>query len=220
MRTRACARPSDKLGHLTAPAVPPAPRKFLLSLEACWGRREGGFCGAGRPQFDTSAVAVIMTQAQHAARYRGLAGGHSQLESRLHGTLPEFLNAEVAMRVVTTVAQAHRWFQSTFLWVRLLQNPAHYGLAAVAGGGPQAWQALAGAALTRFLDGALARLEAQGLLQVQRATGAIVPLAPSECAPVTSAHNVSLTFCAWYATHTTCNEQQRGVLVDMCARAG
>ena len=102
-----------------------------------------------------------------------------QVESRLHETLPEFLNAEVAMRVVTSVAQAHRWLQSTFLWVRALQNPAHYGLQVA--GGANAQQAVAQAASQRFLDAALARLEAQGLLQVQRATGDIAPLAPGEC---------------------------------------
>lgn len=38
---------------------------------------------AGRPQFDTSATAVIMTKKQHENKYRALVAGTQKIESRL-----------------------------------------------------------------------------------------------------------------------------------------
>jgi hypothetical protein len=154
---------------------------------------------AGRPQFDTSAVAVIMTQAQHVLRYQGLASGHEPVESRLHRCLAEFVNAEVAMRSVTSWAQAQAWLRSTFFWTRLFQNPGSYGLhdvplwqqqqqgqAAQAQGAAAAAhvrEQLAREAVHTYLKAALDRLEGAGLLRIDRASGAIEPLDPGTCAP-------------------------------------
>jgi len=85
-------------------------------------------CGrAGRPQFDSSGVAVIMTSTASAPRYRALAGGGEPLESALAPVIAEALNAEVAGRTVTDLAGAAAWFGSTFLAHRIAAAPAAYG---------------------------------------------------------------------------------------------
>ncbi|EKG13359.1 Helicase [Macrophomina phaseolina MS6] len=55
---------------------------------------------AGRPQFDDSAVAVIVTRNEK--------------------------NAEIGLRTITNIATAKHWLSSTFLYVRLQVNPNHY----------------------------------------------------------------------------------------------
>ena len=55
---------------------------------------------AGRPQFDTSAVAVIMTQHATKSLYQNLIGGSQIIESSFHLNLTDHLNAEVVRTVV------------------------------------------------------------------------------------------------------------------------
>jgi ATP-dependent DNA helicase HFM1/MER3 len=83
---------------------------------------------AGRPQFDDSAVAVIMTRQSKARRYETLVTGQDVLESRLHLNLIEHLNAEISLGTVRSLSSARKWLTGTFLYVRLKQNPAYYKL--------------------------------------------------------------------------------------------
>ena len=48
--------------------------------------------------------------------------------SRLHTNLIEHLNAEVVLHTITDVSVALQWLKSTFLFVRIKQNPKHYGI--------------------------------------------------------------------------------------------
>ena len=83
---------------------------------------------AGRPQFDDSAVAVIITREEKKGRYERLVTGEEVLESRLHLNLIEHLNAEIGLGTVFDVESAQRWLAGTFLAVRLQRNPSHYKL--------------------------------------------------------------------------------------------
>ncbi|XP_013384284.1 probable ATP-dependent DNA helicase HFM1 [Lingula anatina] len=83
---------------------------------------------AGRPQFDVSATAVIMTRASTKAKYDALLGGKQMIESSLHKHLIEHLNAEVVLNTITDVSVALEWIKSTFLYIRLIKNPKHYGI--------------------------------------------------------------------------------------------
>nr|CAD7439400.1 unnamed protein product [Timema bartmani] len=85
---------------------------------------------AGRPQFDTSATAVIMTKENTKHRYERLVDGKELVESSLHRHLTEHLNAEVVLQTITEHAVAMDWIRSTFLYVRALSNPRHYGFPA------------------------------------------------------------------------------------------
>ncbi|XP_063216093.1 probable ATP-dependent DNA helicase HFM1 [Bacillus rossius redtenbacheri] len=82
---------------------------------------------AGRPQFDTAATAVIMTREVTRAKYEKLVEGKELVESSLHRHLPEHLNAEVVLKTICELSVAMDWIRSTFLYVRVMRNPRHYG---------------------------------------------------------------------------------------------
>lgn len=83
---------------------------------------------AGRPQFDDSAVAVIITKDEKKGRYEKLVSGEDVLESCLHLNLIEHLNAEIALGTVSDLESTQKWMAGTFLAVRLQKNPNHYKL--------------------------------------------------------------------------------------------
>ncbi|XP_064613087.1 probable ATP-dependent DNA helicase HFM1 [Liolophura sinensis] len=83
---------------------------------------------AGRPQFDTSATAVIMTKMCNKFKYEALIKGTQLLESSLHKHLIEYLNAEICLRTITDVTVALEWIKSTLLYIRVMKNPKHYDM--------------------------------------------------------------------------------------------
>ncbi|KAH6633045.1 nucleotide-sugar transporter-domain-containing protein [Boeremia exigua] len=83
---------------------------------------------AGRPQFDNSAVAVIMTRQTKVRRYETLVTGQEILESKLHLNLIEHVNAEIGLGTIRDLDSARKWLTGTFLYVRLRQNPVYYKL--------------------------------------------------------------------------------------------
>jgi ATP-dependent DNA helicase HFM1/MER3 len=83
---------------------------------------------AGRPQFEKSACAVILTREDKIDRYRRIVSGQDILESTLHRNLIEHLNAEIGLGTVVDLESARRWLSSTFLSVRLQKNPSYYQL--------------------------------------------------------------------------------------------
>ncbi|XP_074544724.1 putative ATP-dependent DNA helicase HFM1 [Halichoeres trimaculatus] len=85
---------------------------------------------AGRPQFDTSATAVIMTKMETKDKYMKLMSGAEIVESSLHSHLVEHLNAEIVLQTISDVNMALDWIRSTLLYIRALKNPTHYGFSA------------------------------------------------------------------------------------------
>ena len=81
---------------------------------------------AGRPQFDDTAVAVIITKQDKAKKYEKLVSGEDLLESSLHLNLIDHLNAEVGLGTIRDLETAKRWLAGTFLFIRLGKNPNHY----------------------------------------------------------------------------------------------
>ncbi|XP_063284129.1 probable ATP-dependent DNA helicase HFM1 [Pelobates fuscus] len=82
---------------------------------------------AGRPQYDTTATAVIMTRINTREKYVHMLDGADTIESSLHRHLVEHLNAEITLHTITDVNIALEWIRSTFLYIRALKNPSHYG---------------------------------------------------------------------------------------------
>ncbi|XP_023576115.1 probable ATP-dependent DNA helicase HFM1 isoform X2 [Octodon degus] len=82
---------------------------------------------AGRPQFDTTATAVIMTRLSTREKYIQMLSCSDTVESSLHRHLIEHLNAEIVLHTITDVNIALEWIRSTLLYIRALKNPAHYG---------------------------------------------------------------------------------------------
>ncbi|EUC36769.1 hypothetical protein COCCADRAFT_2243 [Bipolaris zeicola 26-R-13] len=83
---------------------------------------------AGRPQFDDTAVAVIMTRQTKVRRYEKMVTGEELIESKLHLNLIDHMNAEIGLGTIYDLPSARRWLKGTFLFVRLQQNPAYYKL--------------------------------------------------------------------------------------------
>ena len=81
---------------------------------------------AGRPQFDTTGTAVILTTFERKSHYENM--GKEVIESCLHESLMEHLAAEISLGSIKSVEQAIRWLHSTFLYVRIKKNPGYYRL--------------------------------------------------------------------------------------------
>ncbi|KAM9244799.1 putative ATP-dependent DNA helicase HFM1 isoform 2-T2 [Dugong dugon] len=82
---------------------------------------------AGRPQFDSTATAVIMTRLSTKEKYIQMLACSDTVESSLHRHLIEHLNAEIVLHTITDVSIALEWIRSTLLYIRALKNPSHYG---------------------------------------------------------------------------------------------
>lgn len=107
-------------------------------LKGTVGYQDGGLCEysdlevmqmlgrAGRPQFEKSAVAIILTRSRNKRRYEELDSGHQILESTLHKNLIEHLNSEISLGTFQNLEGAKDWLNGTFLSVRLRQNPRYY----------------------------------------------------------------------------------------------
>ncbi|KAF3930892.1 hypothetical protein ABW19_dt0205545 [Dactylella cylindrospora] len=81
---------------------------------------------AGRPQFDKTGVAVIMTKKDKKERYEKMISGAEKLESCLHLNLVEHLNAEIGLGTIEDIESAKKWLRSTFLYIRMKSNPNFY----------------------------------------------------------------------------------------------
>lgn len=83
---------------------------------------------AGRPQFDDSATAIILTRSANKDRYQKMVSGQEILESTLHLNLIEHLNSEICLGTIHDLSSAKTWLGGTFLSVRLRRNPNYYRL--------------------------------------------------------------------------------------------
>ncbi|CAM9131212.1 unnamed protein product [Chrysoparadoxa australica] len=86
------------------------------------------FGRAGRPQYDTSGEAIMITAHKSLDRYLSLMTKQKPIESSFIKSLPDHLNAEVAGGTVTTVKEAVSWLGYTYLCIRMARNPMAYGI--------------------------------------------------------------------------------------------
>ncbi|KAM3573234.1 hypothetical protein VYU27_004769 [Nannochloropsis oceanica] len=86
------------------------------------------FGRAGRPQYDTSGEAVMITTHQALPRYLALLTDQMPIESSFIKQLPDHLNAEVVSGTVTNVREGAAWLAYTYLYIRMLKNPMAYGV--------------------------------------------------------------------------------------------
>lgn len=84
---------------------------------------------AGRPGYDTEGEGIILTQHSELQFYLSLTNMQLPVESQLIKTLPNHLSAEVSLGTVQNLNEAVDWLSYTFLYVRMLKNPASYGIA-------------------------------------------------------------------------------------------
>ena len=86
------------------------------------------FGRAGRPQYDTSGEATLITDHKALARYLAKLVQAVPIESTFIQQLPDHLNAEVAGGTVTNIREAADWITYTYLYVRMCKNPLAYGI--------------------------------------------------------------------------------------------
>ena len=88
---------------------------------------------AGRPSYDSSGTAVIMTDNDSKARIEKLASsGLPPAKSQLTGSkLLETINTEISQRVIVSIKSATNWIKGTLYYIQLSQNPEAYGIQVV-----------------------------------------------------------------------------------------
>lgn len=83
---------------------------------------------AGRPQFDSSGKAVILTKNEMKYRYENLISGQEVIESCLLQNLHTNLNSEIVLGTITDMNSAMFWLKSTYLYQRATKSPEKYGI--------------------------------------------------------------------------------------------
>eukprot|EP00743_Colponemidia_sp_Colp-15_P009223 GILK01010071.1.p1 GENE.GILK01010071.1~~GILK01010071.1.p1 ORF type:complete len:1391 (-),score=337.99 GILK01010071.1:97-4269(-) len=86
------------------------------------------FGRAGRPQFDSSGEAIILTTHDKLSHYLSMLNHQLPIESQFISNLPNSLNAEVVLGTVSSIKDAISWLSYTYLFVRMLRNPLVYGI--------------------------------------------------------------------------------------------
>ena len=93
----------------------------MLDVQQIFGR-------AGRPQYEDSGEAVIVTTHDKLAHYLGMITHTVPIESQFVEGLADHLNAEIVLGTVTNVREAVTWLGYTYLYVRMTRNPLAYGV--------------------------------------------------------------------------------------------
>ncbi|KNC51125.1 activating signal cointegrator 1 complex subunit 3 [Thecamonas trahens ATCC 50062] len=83
---------------------------------------------AGRPQFDTSGIAVVLVAESKKNFYKKFLYEPFPVESSLLTQLHDHLNAEVVGGTISSPQDAMDYLTWTFLFRRLAANPSYYGL--------------------------------------------------------------------------------------------
>lgn len=86
------------------------------------------FGRAGRPQFDVKGEAILITKANKIDKYVALLKRSDEIESKMLFSVPECLNSEIYLKNVVTMSTALSWIKNTFLYIRMMKNPAKYGI--------------------------------------------------------------------------------------------
>ncbi|XP_032222645.2 U5 small nuclear ribonucleoprotein 200 kDa helicase-like isoform X1 [Nematostella vectensis] len=83
---------------------------------------------AGRPQYDTKGEGILITSHGELQYYLSLMNQQLPVESQFISKLADNLNAEVVLGSVQTAKDAVHWLGYTYLYIRMLRNPALYGI--------------------------------------------------------------------------------------------
>jgi activating signal cointegrator complex subunit 3 len=93
----------------------------MLDVQQIFGR-------AGRPQFDTSGEAIMVTTQESMNKYLGMLMSQAPMESQFVSRLADHLNAEIVSGTVSNIKEAAIWMSYTYCYIRMLRNPMVYGI--------------------------------------------------------------------------------------------
>lgn len=83
---------------------------------------------AGRPQYDTTGVGIIITTYTELQYYLSLLNEQLPIESQMVKPLPDLLNAEIVLGTIQNVRDAVNWLGYTYLYIRMMRNPNLYSI--------------------------------------------------------------------------------------------
>ena len=83
---------------------------------------------AGRPQYDTKGEGILVTGHQELQYYLSLLNQQLPVESQYISKLADNLNAEIVGGTVQNAKEATQWLANTYLFIRMMKNPALYGI--------------------------------------------------------------------------------------------
>merc|ERR1719189_2084674 len=83
---------------------------------------------AGRPQYDTRGEGILVTNHSELQYYLSLLNHQLPVESQMVAKLADMLNAEIVLGTVQTVKDAGHWLGYTYLYIRMMRQPALYGV--------------------------------------------------------------------------------------------
>ena len=83
---------------------------------------------AGRPQYDTEGVALVLTQDTKKEFYKRFLYNGFPVESFLHTAFIPHINAEIANRTIQSSSDMIDFFTRTFMFRRIIKNPVYYGI--------------------------------------------------------------------------------------------
>lgn len=86
------------------------------------------FGRAGRPQFDSSGEAFILTSIRELPKYLAMVARAKPIESQLQQDLENHLNAEICLGTVSNIREGIRWLTHTYLYIRMQKDPIIYGV--------------------------------------------------------------------------------------------
>ncbi|CBZ54476.1 RNA helicase-related protein required for pre-mRNA splicing, related [Neospora caninum Liverpool] len=157
---------------------------------------------AGRPQYDTSGHAILITQHSELQYYLSLNNQQLPIESQMISCLPDMLNAEVVLGSVRSREDAVNWLGYTYLYVRMLKNPTLYGIP------PEEIERdkLLEQHCVNLIDSALKILDKNFLIKYDRRMGAI---------QVTAMGRVASHYYIKYPTIAVYNQHMKPTLSDI-----
>lgn len=133
---------------------------------------------AGRPQFDTEAVAVVFVHDVKKHFYKKFMFEPFPVESSLPDVLPDHFNAEVIGGTITSKQDAMDYLTWTYFFRRLVMNPTYYGLDAERPGKGEALpQRIVDDFLSRLVQDALCELEDSQCIALDE-DGGVEPMIP------------------------------------------
>ncbi|XP_027195039.2 putative ATP-dependent DNA helicase HFM1 [Dermatophagoides pteronyssinus] len=161
---------------------------------------------AGRPQFDTNATAIIVTKKEKKEKYETLLDEEKEIESNLFRSLIEQLMIEIVLKTVSNINLAIDWIYSTFLFIRIVQNPEYYH-SSIAKGDYDG----AGPIILEWCRQQMKRLQIIGLISIK---GDFI--GPTQLARIATRYSISIATLEHLIEWTSTSYSLEQLLEQMC----
>ncbi|SOV21187.1 pre-mRNA-splicing helicase BRR2, putative [Plasmodium sp. DRC-Itaito] len=83
---------------------------------------------SGRPQYDKSGKAIIITEHKNLQLYLSLNNEQLSIESTLLHNIVNIINAEIVLKNIQNMDDAINWLERTYMYIRMLKTPTLYGI--------------------------------------------------------------------------------------------